>query len=343
MPSPHVVTLGTAGGPRWWDRPGAAAARSGISTAVVVGDAIYLVDAGQGAGRQLTRAGLRMDQVRALFLTHLHSDHVADLTGLLLFGLFERREPDVVPLAVHGPGPRGVLPPLSPHANLRPEPVAPANPTPGTAEMIELLCAAHATDLNDRIFDSLTSSPADQLAVHDIELPAGTGFDPDHTVAPPMEPIEIFRDDRVLVTATLVDHPPTAPAYAFRFDTADGSVTISGDTAPCDNLVRLGRDTDLLLHEAIDLDAISSRYTDEAMRRATMEHHRRAHTTPRQAGEIATAATARALVLHHLVPGDSPASSFLTASETFDGPLLIPDDLDVIEFAVGARLRTEVA
>ena len=330
MSRPHVVTLGTAGGPRWWDRPG-------------VGDAVYLVAAGQGTGRQLARAGLPMDRARALFLTHLHSDHVADLTGLLLFGLFERRDPDVAPLAVYGPGPRGTLPPLSSHAARRPEPVAPANPTPGTTAMIALLCAAHATDLNDRIFDSLARPPNDHLAVHDIALPAGIRFDPDSTVAPPMEPFEIFRDDRVVVTATLVEHPPTAPAYAFRFDTATGSVTISGDTAPCDNLVGLARNTDLLLHEAIDLDAIGSRYPDVAMREATMDHHRRAHTTPRQAGEIATAAGARALALHHLVPGDAPASAFMTASETFQGRLLVPDDLDVIGFAVGSRLRTEVA
>jgi ribonuclease BN (tRNA processing enzyme) len=345
MSSPHVVTLGTAGGPRWWDRPGAAAARSGIGTAVVVGDAVYLVDAGQGTGRQLARAGLPLDRVRALFLTHLHSDHVADLVPLLLFSLFERRDPAAAPIEVHGPGPRGGLPPLSPHATEHPEPVAPANPAPGTAEMIDLLCAAHATDLNDRIFDSLTCRPADHLAVHDIALPPGTGFDPDARVAPPMEPFEVHRDDVVVVTAILVEHPPTAPAFAFRFDAAEGSVTISGDTAPCANLVRLARDTDLLLHEAIDLSAMGRRYADEARRQATMAHHRRAHTTARQAGELATEAGARALALHHLVPGDAPATAFsAAAAETFHGPVLVPDDLDVIAFASRtARGRTEVA
>ena len=342
MSSPHVVTLGTAGGPRWWDRPGAAAARSGIGTALVVGKAVYLVDAGQGTGRQLARAGLPLDRVRALFLTHLHSDHVADLVPLLLFGLFERRDPAAPPIEVHGPGPRGGLPPLSPHATERPEPVAPANPTPGTVEMVDLLCAAHATDLNDRVFDSLTRQPADQVAVHDIALPPGTGFAPDTRVAPPMEPFEVYRDDDVVVTAILVEHPPTAPAFAFRFDTAEGSVTISGDTAPCSNLVRLARDTDLLLHEAIDLAAMGRRYADTAMRRATMAHHGRAHTTGRQAGELATRAGARALALHHLVPGDAPASAFsAAAAETFRGPVLVPDDLDVIALTTGRR--TEVA
>ncbi|WP_219418175.1 MBL fold metallo-hydrolase [Pseudonocardia nigra] len=341
-PLPHVVTLGTAGGPRWWDRPDGTS-RSGISTAVVVGDAVYLVDCGQGTGRQLARAGLRMDQVRGLFLTHLHSDHVVDLPSLLLFGQFERKDPALPPIAVHGPGGRGALPPVSAHATTTPRPVAPANPTPGTVDLVQQLCAAYATDINDRVFDSLTRPPSDHFDVHDIALPAGIGFNPNGEVAPEMEPFDVYRDDDVEVTATLVAHPPMAPAFAFRFDTPYGSVTVSGDTAPCANLERLAGGTDLLLHEVIDLDLIARRYTDTAMLNATMDHHRRAHTTARQAGAIAERAGARALALHHLVPADAPHASWFAACETFGGPLYVPDDLDVIPFATApAAIAGEV-
>jgi ribonuclease BN (tRNA processing enzyme) len=336
---PHVVTLGTAGGPRWWDRP-EGTSRSGISTAVVVGDAVYLVDCGQGAGRQLARAGLPIDRLRAVFLTHLHSDHVVDLPSLLLFALFERRDPAAPPIAVHGPGPRGALPPVSEHARTAPRPVAPENPTPGTVDMVRHLCAAYATDINDRVFDSLVRPPSDHFDVHDIAVPAGVGFDPNGDVAPAMEPFPVFRDEHVEVTATLVAHPPTAPAFAFRFDTPSGSVTISGDTAPCDNLVRLADGTDLLLHEAIDLDLVAGRYPASARREAIMAHHRRAHTTPRQAGTIAERAGARALALHHIVPPHSPRETWLVAGETFSGTLHVPDDLDVLEFsAIPAEVR----
>jgi ribonuclease BN (tRNA processing enzyme) len=328
----QVVTLGTAGGPRWWDRPDVTS-RSGISTAVVVGDAVYLVDCGQGAGRQLARAGLSLDRLRAVFLTHLHSDHVVDLPSLLLFGLFERTDPDAPPIAVHGPGPRGSLPPVSEHARTAPRPVAPESPTPGTVEMVRHLCAAYATDINDRVFDSLVRPPSDHFDVHDVPLPIGTGFDPNGDVAPPMEPFPVFRDEHVEVTATLVAHPPTAPAFAFRFDTTSGSVTISGDTAPCDNLVRLAGGTDLLLHEAIDLDLVAGRYPASARREAIMAHHRRAHTTPRQAGALAERAGARALALHHIVPPHAPRETWLVAAETFSGTLHVPDDLDVLEFS----------
>jgi ribonuclease BN (tRNA processing enzyme) len=341
---PHVVTLGTAGGPRWWDRPDGTSpnggSRSGISTAVVVGDAVYLVDCGQGAGRQLARAGLSIDRLRAVFLTHLHSDHVVDLPSLLLFALFERRDQAAPPVAVHGPGPRGALPPISAHARTAPRPVAPENPTPGTVDMVRHLCAAYATAITDRVFDSLVRPPSEHFDVHDIALPAGTGFDPNGQVAPPMEPFPVFRDEHVEVTATLVAHPPTAPAFAFRFDTASGSVTISGDTAPCDNLVRLARGTDLLLHEAIDLDLVAGRYPASERREAVMDHHRRAHTTPRQAGALAERAGARALALHHIVPPHAPRETWLVAGETFGGTLHVPDDLDVLEFsAVPAQVQ----
>lgn len=338
-PGPCVVTLGTAGGPRWWNTP-AGAQRSGISTAVVVRGRVYLVDCGQGAGRQLKNAGLRLEQVRGVFLTHLHSDHTVDLAPLLLFSQFERKDPALAPIVVRGPGRRGKLPPVSLRASVAPRPVAPANPTPGTEDLFEALSAAYATDINDRVFDSCTRPPSDHFEVRDIELPNGTGFDPNDAVSPDMEPFPVFRDEVVEVTATLVSHHPTAPAYAFRFDTAEGSVTVSGDTAPCRNLVRLAQGTDLLLHEAIDLNLIAKQYTDVTLMKATMDHHRRAHTTAREAGEIATAAGARALALHHLVPAFAPHESWLEAQHTFSGDLFVPDDLQVISFAAPAGAGT---
>ncbi|MCO7219844.1 MBL fold metallo-hydrolase [Klenkia sp. PcliD-1-E] len=334
---PRVITLGTSGGPRWWNGPDGRP-RSGIATAVVVGDLVYLVDAGQGAGRQLKNAGIDLARVRAVFLTHLHSDHVVDLPTLLLFAAFERKDPELPAITVRGPGSRGALPPVSDRAQRPVRPVAPERPLPGTRDLVDGLVRAFATDVNDRLFDSLTRGPDEHLDVADIELPADLAFDPDVDVAPPMAPIEVFRDDAVVVTAVLVSHAPTAPAFAFRFDTAEGSVTISGDTAPCDNLVILAAGTDLLMHEAIDLEGIAAQYPGGQLTDATMDHHRRAHTTPREAGEIATRAGARALLLHHLVPVHSPPERWQAARETFAGPLFVPDDLSTVPFGAEATV-----
>lgn len=45
--SPHIITLGTAGGLRWWRYQGQSV-RAGISTALVIGEAVYLIDCGYG-------------------------------------------------------------------------------------------------------------------------------------------------------------------------------------------------------------------------------------------------------------------------------------------------------
>lgn len=71
-----VVTLGT-GTPR--PLPNV----MGPATAIVVGSRVFLVDAGDGVERRLAGAHLPVDGVTALFVTHLHSDHVLGLADLV--------------------------------------------------------------------------------------------------------------------------------------------------------------------------------------------------------------------------------------------------------------------
>ncbi|KAB1641928.1 MBL fold metallo-hydrolase [Gulosibacter chungangensis] len=333
--TPRIVTLGTAGGPRWWASKNGEH-RHGIATAVVVGDVFYLVDAGLGVGRQLEKAGLSFNQMRAMFITHLHSDHTVDIPSLLLMGLYERDVAGLAPIRVLGPGDRGALPPVSPRAEIAPQPVCPENPTPGITGLIDSVVQAFATDFNDRILDALRPSPLDCYQATDIVIPADIGYHPNDNPTPAgMAPFEIYRDELVTVTAILVEHPPVAPAFAFRFDTAEGSVTISGDTTATDNLVTLAKDTDLLLHEAIDFDWVAARYgsSDAEADQASIDHHRRSHTSPEQAIELAERAGAARLALHHLVPGSKTEAQWQEFAPTFSGEFLIPNDLDSISFA----------
>ncbi len=71
-----VVMLGT-GTPR--PTPEA----MGPATAIVVGPRVFLVDAGDGVERRLAAARLPVTGVTALFITHLHSDHVLGLADLI--------------------------------------------------------------------------------------------------------------------------------------------------------------------------------------------------------------------------------------------------------------------
>ena len=88
-----IVLLGT-GTPR----PDPAAA--GAATAVVVGHRVFLFDAGPGIERRLNAAGLPINGVSALFVTHLHSDHTLGLPDLILTSWVMGRR---TPLQAYGP------------------------------------------------------------------------------------------------------------------------------------------------------------------------------------------------------------------------------------------------
>src|SRR3979411_808132 len=124
--------------------------------------------------------------------------------------------------------------------------------TPGTKDMTGYIYQAFATDLNDRIRDNGRRSLEALVEVHDIDIPQIAGFkSPNETPSPRMEPFKVFEDDRVRVSATLVAHAPVWPAFAFRFDTDDGSIVFSGDTARSENLIKLAKGADILVHEVI--------------------------------------------------------------------------------------------
>ncbi|MGY1839274.1 MULTISPECIES: MBL fold metallo-hydrolase [unclassified Modestobacter] len=318
---------------------------SGISTAVVVGDRFYLVDAGHGVLRQLRRSGLGspapvgpLDALAAVFLTHLHSDHVADLAALLTAGLFNGlgRVPDVVP--IWGPGRRGALEPLT-GTGAPPAVVAPENPGPGTADMVQLLVRAFAADFNNRARDNRVPTPDALFAGRDVPLPAEYAADPNGAPHPRMSPFPVHEDDRVRVTATLVQHAPVFPAFAYRFDTDDGSVVVSGDTSPSENLVELARDTDLLLHEVISRSAIEANFPEPRTpaTEAVLQHVLGAHTTVEDVGAVAERAGAAALVLHHRVPIDLLDEQWAAAQQGYRGRVHVAHDLDV--FTVGSTAR----
>lgn len=65
--------------------------RSGPATLVEAGDEILLFDCGEGTTQRLTQAGVALKDVNAVFLTHLHSDHVVGFPDLWLSGLLRGR------------------------------------------------------------------------------------------------------------------------------------------------------------------------------------------------------------------------------------------------------------
>lgn len=74
----RLILLGTGGGPR------PRKASSGSAQVIVVNDAAYVVDCGDGVARQLAFAGVPLASLKSIFITHHHSDHNADYGNLML-------------------------------------------------------------------------------------------------------------------------------------------------------------------------------------------------------------------------------------------------------------------
>ncbi len=113
--------------------------------------------------------------------------------------------------------------------------------------------------------------------------------------------------------ALQVDHGP--PTCAIRWDLPAGArVVYSSDTRPFEPLAEFGRGAALFVHEATFADAEADRA------------RRTGHSTPGQAGHLATLASAQRLLLVHLTIDADPARWMDEARTTFSGPIDVPDD-----------------
>ena len=253
-PRTRLVLLGTAGGPT----PKAKSAAP--AQAIVAGDRIYLVDCGDGVARQLALAKLPVRNLRAVFLTHQHSDHNAGYGPLFLLGWTAGL---ATPVDAYGP------PPLT--------------------DMTGKLFEAYRYDIELRTADEGRPPLAPLIRPH--EITAGG---------------EIFKDDRVRVTAALNDHPPIRHSFAYRFDTADRSIVISGDTRYSENVVALARGADILVHEVVSRDYWERPGAPQPA--AVVRHILASHTDAPDVGRVAAAAGVGTLVLSHYVPTEGPGS-----------------------------------
>ena len=141
----------------------------------------------------------------------------------------------------------------------------------------------------------------------------------------------VMADDNVRVTATLVDHPPVVPAFAFRFDAHDRSIVISGDTAPSQNLVRLAAGADVLVHSVMyppAIDRLVARVSNAAALKESILAHQ---TSAEDAGRLAQEAGVKSLVLSHFVPPDDPEVTEAmwadAARRRFRGTVVVGRDL----------------
>jgi ribonuclease BN (tRNA processing enzyme) len=287
----ELILLGTAGAPM------PVAGRGGISSALVVDGRVLIADCGRGAPSAYANAGLDFARLEAVFLTHLHVDHVGDLAGLLIYPWGGRAGSDgpLPPVRVYGPS-RPDAVPVGDANFMRETTIHRANPAPGTSDLVACLIAGYAYHLNVMPLDARMPDPGELVRAVDIHLAEqddGTGPDP----------VIVFDDGVLRVTAIEVPHGHVIPALAYRFDTPDGSVVFSGDTTVNDGLVALAEGADILVHQVADLGYLERHGTTGP----ALERMAALHTDVTQVGGVAQRARVGELILSHYLPAEPDA------------------------------------
>ncbi len=294
-----LITLGTQGGPL------VTRTRSQPANVIIAHGQPYLIDAGNGVGRQLVLAGISPFRIRHIFITHHHDDHNADL-GTLMGLVWSVGIPR--PITVYGPAGTGAY-------------------LAGFEQMFSV---------NERI------RRADQpgyykISPHDFFL-----F---HEIGPAVEPKLVYKDQNVQVDAVENCHfhkssagasYGDAASYAYRFKTADKTIVISGDTGPCEVLVEFARGADILVHEIINVELLAAvmradgHLSPQAIE-GKMRHMEEDHSNADTVGKLAARAGVGMVVLTHVIPGDQsdPVAAYTEGvSRHFKGKVVLASDLD---------------
>jgi ribonuclease BN (tRNA processing enzyme) len=162
------------------------------------------------------------------------------------------------------------------------------------------------------------------------------------------EPIRVFADERVVVTAATNTHFPERfvarmrhRSLGYRFETATRSICFSGDTAYSANIVRLARGADVFVCEVMDHRtyennmARAKEAADAGNPENIFRHIAETHSTPSDVGRMATEAGVKTVVLNHQLRGTAAQgftiSSFIDGVRAgFDGQVIVGEDQLVI-------------
>jgi len=293
----RLITLGTRSGPT------PTVGRAQASNLLTVNGTQYVIDAGDGVTRRLTRLGTNFRNIGNIFITHPHSDHTSGL-GALMTVIYDARRTDLV--NIYGP--------------------------PGTAASVQGLLQFLTVSSEIRISDGNFAVPASKVfsghdtgvgtVFHDANIKV-TAVENTHFHFPPGSP-----------------GYGKYKSFSYRFDAADRSIVFTGDTGPSDAVAELAKGADLLVSEVtVSPDEYRERQISlgrwqlmtPEQQAAFMRHQREEHLFPDELGKLAARAGVKTVVLTHITETGNPNDDYLRLAEEvkkhFSGQVLIAKDL----------------
>ena len=228
--------------------------RYGPSNLVSTNKTKILIDCGSGVTQRLDQIQVSLADIDALFLTHLHSDHVVDIYQLIISSWHSYR---TKPWTIYGPK--------------------------GTKKFVKKIMDSWKDERDLRIkYEARSSIKAFNIIVKEFKN------------------FGSLKIKDLKIQYFEVDHKPVKFAYGFNFVQKNKKLTISGDTRPCENILKYAQKADVLLHEVF-IDG-ELKETNKMRSKKTLHNVRSYHTPSTLLGKIAKLTNCKKLVLTHLVP-----------------------------------------
>jgi ribonuclease Z len=298
-----VVFLGTGGSVP-------SARRATACVLIRAGGERILVDAGEGAQRQMMRS-TGLVAVDEIYITHYHADHYLGLPGLLKTYDLQDRE---APLRVVGPpGLRGLFEALRRIFGKLRYPVELVELGPGEAILHE--------GFEMRSFALEHRMPAHGYAFVEFERPGR--FDAE--AARKLGVSDVHDYGRLQRgEAVAVDGGEVRPEQVMGEPRSGRKLVVTGDTAPCEMTRVAAHAAELLVHDGT--------FAEEEAERAAET----GHSTVRQAAELAAEAEVRMLSLVHVSSRYNVSAVLQEAREAFPNSFA-PRDFDLVEIPFPER------
>lgn len=282
------TTLGTNSGPI------PRSDRSEPANLVRYGDQYILADVGDGAAEQLAKAGVGIDDVQTVLISHLHFDHTG---GLFAFLSLRYQTSSPTPVTIYGP--------------------------PGTRETVTRLFAA--MEHGGHAIQTMRMAGGPDAGVKVVEVEDGATFN-----AGDVRITATANSHYVTLKSKAEPHPLS---LSFRFDAPGRSILYTGDTGPSPKVELACKGVDLLVSEMMDPALAIARIKitrpggPPAIYDLVEDHFRREHLSPAEVGKLATACGAKTVVVtHNSLERDELAGARKGIAAEFNGKVVLAED-----------------
>ena len=275
---------------------------------------LWLFDCGEGTQHQFLRSPLRVSQLRRIFISHMHGDHIYGLPGLLAsLGLSGHCEG----VDLYGPDPlrdylEGVLRTSSTRLSYPIRVHSVREAARSGAPLLE------DGDLCVRTTPLIHRVPAYAYRVE--QKPRPGRFDVDRARALGLPPGPLYAALKAGRSVTLEDGRVVAGSTLCGPPRPGLSVVYCTDTTFSEEAVALARGADLLIHEA----TFAHGEADMAIQRQ--------HSTSTMAAQTALAAGVKQLALTHLSPRYFPGNAVTAEDLLQEARAIFPDTLLASDF-----------